>query len=138
MHWLVEVERLGNLLVLGPYVLCCYLYRKVTRLTIVLFSPLRLCPFPLSYFPSTVHDRAKRKCRKRDCSVCTGELRAYRKASLKDMHLQHSMRREEAPNVWPFGRQMEIRHVHVEGHLNHCKLGPHPLSGRDSLSAHWA
>jgi hypothetical protein len=53
MHWLVEVERLGNLFVLvWPLRAVLLLYRKVTRLTsIILFCPLLLCPFLLSYFP---------------------------------------------------------------------------------------
>src|SRR2546421_12261664 len=98
-----EVEGLGNLFVLiWPYVLCCYCTRKATRLTIVPFRPLLFCPFLLSYFPSTVHDRAEHKCRKWDCSVCTGELRTYRKIWFKNMHLQHSMRREDVPNVLTF------------------------------------
>ena len=103
MHWLVEVERLGNLFVLvWPLRAVLLLYRKVTILTIVLFCPLLLCPFHCRTFRSTVHDQAERKCRKRNCSVCTGELRIYRKVSFKDMHLQHSMRREEVPNVLTF------------------------------------
>jgi len=52
LHWLVEVELLGNLFVLDwPLRAVLLLYRKVTRLTIFLFCPLLLCPFPLSYFP---------------------------------------------------------------------------------------
>ena len=113
MHWLIEVERLGNLFVLvWPLRAVLLLYQKVTRLTSVLFCPLLLCPFPLSYFPSTVHDRAKRKCRKRDCSVCTGELWTYRKVQFKDMQSAAlNAKRGSAQCIDFFGRQMETRHV---------------------------